>query len=582
MYALLIKLWKHLERKRKTQFFLILFLMFLASVAEIMSIGAVVPFLGIITNPDQVFLNPNFKGIISFFGIDEPNQLILPFTIFFVLSAVISGLIRLVLIYCTTRLSYGTGHDISTEIYKKTLYQDYVVHISRNSSEVINGIVVKSSTVISGVLTPALTFISSIIIIFGISSVLLFVNFFVASITFVCFGVLYLSVILIWRFKIKSNSQVISSETDSVMKTLNEGLMGIRDVILNNSQEFHSNIYKKTNYSLRLALGNNLFLSGSPRFVMESIGMVLIALIAFYLTQNNQISESIPVLGALALGAQRLLPMMQQGYASFTTIRGSLASLEDIIELLDQKVSENVTLPLEPISFKKEIIFNEVGFKYSKEEPWIFEGLNLNIRKGSKIGIIGTTGSGKTTLIDLFMGLIVPTKGFISVDDKIINKKNVRNWQARVAHVPQDIYLFDNTIARNIAFGLSQNDIDYNRLSEVSRLARIDSLIDSYELGFETIVGENGIKLSGGQKQRLGIARALYKNADVLVFDEATSALDNETEKSVVDSLENLNSKLTVIIIAHRLTSLKNCDLIIKVENKKINFSAYEEILELN
>ncbi len=579
--SLLQKLWNHLRKRRKNQFLLVLLLMFAASFAEIMSVGAVIPFLGVITNPEGVFTNPAMQPILLALDIDTSEELIFPITIIFISAALFAGLIRLTLLYATTRLSYGTGHDLSIDVYSRTLYQDYSIHISRNSSEVINGIITKTSTVISGVLTPILTLISSIIILIGIIGVLCFINFIVALTAFFGFGLLYFLVIYYTRTRIRFNSEIIANQSNMVVKSLQEGLMGIRDVLIHGSQEFYSKIYRDADRPLRRAIGNNLFISGSPRFVMEAIGMTLIATIAYFMTQTSEVIDSFPILGALALGAQRLLPIMQQGYGSYSAIKGSKASLEDVIILLDQDTPDSLnSISSKKLLFNNQIILKDVSFKYTKDDPIILDSVNLKINKGARVGFVGSTGSGKSTLFDIILGLIFPTNGIMKIDDQGLNKSNIRFWQDHIAHVPQDIFLSDNSIAENIAFGVIKEDINIERVIESAKRAQIDKLINSWEDGYDTFVGEHGIRLSGGQRQRIGIARALYKHADVLVFDEATSALDNETEKSVVKSIEGLDDDLTILIIAHRLSTLKNCDLIVEVKNKNIQMTSYEEAIK--
>ena len=577
----MLALWSHLSRRRRRQFFLVLGLMFVASFAEILSIGAVVPFLGVITNPDLVFENTLLSPLINFWDLNSPDELILPITILFIIAAAAAGIIRLLLLYATTRLSYGAGHDLSIKVYRQTLFQSYSVHLSRNSSEVINGIITKTSTVISGVLTPAITIITSSIIMIGILGILCFIDIVVALTAFSGFSILYFLVIFYTKSKIRRNSEVIATQSDSTVKALQEGLMGIRDVLLNGSQEFYSDIYRKADFPLRRSVGNNLFISGSPRFAMEAIGMILIAAIAFSMVeQKSGATEVFPVLGALALGAQRLLPIMQLAFGSYSAIKGSRASLNDVIELLDQPTPEYVKNPiLTPILFDNEISLKNVSFRYGVDEPLILEGVELVIQKGARVGVIGATGSGKSTLFDIIMGLNFPSTGTLEIDGKIINEKNIRSWQAHIAHVPQDVYLSDNTIAENIAFGTSKTEIDLIRVKQAADRAQIGDLIESWAMKYDTCVGEHGVRLSGGQRQRIGIARALYKNANVLVFDEATSALDSKTEMSVVEAIENLGEHLTVLIIAHRLSTLKNCDQIVEVTDKRIKMTNYEEAI---
>jgi len=296
--------------------------------------------------------------------------------------------------------------------------------------------------------------------------------------------------------------------------------------------------------------------------------MTLIAGLAYFMSSREAGMETaIPVLGALALGAQRLLPALQQAYAAYSNIKGADSSFNDVLDLLDQPLPgyANQKQP-NPIPFSKEIVLQDIKFKYNRDSPWILKNINIKIEKGSRIGFIGVTGSGKSTLLDIVMGLLSPTEGVFTIDKSSINTENRRAWQAHIAHVPQNIYLSDSTIEENIAFGIPKEQINHKQVEKAAKQAQIVKLIDSWEDGYQTFIGERGVRLSGGQRQRIGIARALYKNADVLIFDEATSALDNETEKAVMEAIEGLDRDLTILIIAHRLSTLNGCDRIIDMD----------------
>jgi ATP-binding cassette subfamily B protein len=300
---------------------------------------------------------------------------------------------------------------------------------------------------------------------------------------------------------------------------------------------------------------------------MESMGMVLIVALAYDLSQEvGGIATALPVLGALALGAQRLLPALQQIYSAWADIVGSYASLVDAIELLDQPLPAELTQPSPaPLLFQSTIRFDGVSFRYSDDGPWVLNGFDLVIAKGARVGFVGSTGSGKSTTLDLLMGLLMPTEGQLLVDGQSISGNLVRAWQQTIAHVPQSIYLADTTLAENIAFGVPPGAIDMDRVRQAARHANISEFIESSPRGYQAYVGEQGIRLSGGQRQRIGIARALYKQADVIIFDEATSALDSETELAVMQAIESLSKDLTLLIIAHRLTTLKNCTQIVEL-----------------
>jgi len=580
-YSTLVHLWHHLSRRRQKQFWLLLMLMIIASLSEIISVGAVLPFLGVLTAPEQIYQQELMQPIIQILELTEPSELILPLTILFIIAALLAGFIRLLLLYVMTRLSFATGADLSINIYRRTLYQEYTVHVSRNSSEVINSIITKTNTVINGIFTPVLTFISSIILLIGIMSALFLINFGVALSTFIGFGLLYWLVIRYTKNQLQDNSQIIADQSTQMIKSLQEGLGGIRDVLIDGSQKFYCELYRNADLPLRHASGNNLFISGSPRYIMEAIGMTLIAGIAYVMTQQESgMVTAIPVLGALALGAQRLLPALQQAYGAYSTIKGSKSSFEDVLNLLKQPLPEYVDQPLQkPIPFQKEIKLKNINFRYSEESPWVLKNINLSLKKGARIGFMGESGSGKSTLLDIIMGLLPATNGELIIDQQSINAQNRRAWLAHIAHVPQNIYLSDGSIEENIAFGVSKEKIDYQRVKKAAQQAQIAGLIEEWKDGYQACVGERGVRLSGGQRQRIGIARAFYKNASILIFDEATSALDNETEREVMEVIGDISQEITVFIIAHRLTTLKGCDNIVKLnKNFTVQVGSYEEM----
>ena len=310
--------------------------------------------------------------------------------------------------------------------------------------------------------------------------------------------------------------------------------------------------------------------------------MALIAAFVLVLSlRPGGVTAALPILGTLALGAQRLLPLMQQIYSNWSAVNGGKFALADVLTLLDQPLPEDVNQPEpEPLKLTDSICFDNVRFRYESNGPWVIDGIDLEIPTGARIGLIGSTGSGKSTAIDLLMGLLEPTQGRILVDGQSISLDYRRAWQLTVAHVPQNIFLADATIAENIAFGIPSDEIDIERVRMAAEQARIAEFIEGRPEAYNSIVGERGVRLSGGQRQRICIARALYKQASVLIFDEATSALDDKTEQSVMQVIEDLSKDLTLIIIAHRLTTLKNCTQILELGGGKIiRAGSYQDIV---
>lgn len=578
---LLNRLWHHISPRRRVQFFLLLVLMLLASFAEILSIGAVLPFLGVLTAPERIFDMPIVQPVIVALKLTEPKQLLLPLTLAFGFAALFVGCMRLLLLWASTRLSFAVGADLSINIYRRTLYQPYAVHCERNSSEVINGITSKTSNAIA-IISAILSFISSTVVLIGILIALLAVDPVIALAAFGGFGLIYAFIVLLTRSRLLINSQIHARESTQVIKSLQEGLGGIRDVLIDGSQATYCQIYSNADLPLRRAQGNSIFIAASPRYAMEALGILLIAALAYSLAQEvDGIAKAIPVLGALAIGAQRFLPVLQQAYSAWSGIQGGQVSLEDTIGLLDQPLPDYANQSAtQPLPFRQTISLKQLGFRYSLKTPYILKKLNLTITKGSRVGFIGATGSGKSTLLDIIMGLLQPTDGSLDIDNLKITAANRRAWQAHIAHVPQAIFLADSTIEENIAFGVPKDQIDIERVRQAAQQAQIAESIEGWPKKYQTFVGERGIRLSGGQRQRIGIARALYKQADVIIFDEATSALDSETEEAVMQAIESLSKELTLLIITHRLTTLKNCTQIIELGEGGIRRTgSYQDIV---
>ncbi len=557
--------------------------MFVAALAEVVSLGSVLPFVGILAAPEIVWKHRVLAQAARSAGIFDPGGLVLPLTIIFVAAALFAGAIRVLLLWVSTRFTFAAGADLSMEVYRRTLYQPYSVHLARSSSEVISGIANKVGGTVLGVLLPALTLLSSVVLLLALMATLIAINPAVALIATVGFGGGYALITWISHRRLRQNSRRIAREQTQLVKALQEGLGGIRDVLLDGTQPVYCEIYGRADQSLRHALGNNVFIAQSPRFVIEALGMVLIAALAYGLSrQPGGVSAALPVLAALAVGAQRLLPALQQGFTAWAAIAGSHAYLTDTVELLDQPLPAESSEPApEPLPFRGSIRFDSVRFRYNADGPWVLDGFDLTIRKGDRVGFVGSTGSGKSTALDLLMGLLMPCDGRLLVDDEPISGARVRAWQRTIAHVPQSIYLSDSTLAENIAFGVSREKIDLERVRNAARQAQIADFIESRRDGYDALVGERGVRLSGGQRQRIGIARALYKRASVLILDEATSALDNATERSVMDSIDSFDRDLTVLLIAHRLSTVKRCDSIVELTRGRVNAQGtYDQLIE--
>lgn len=567
----IITLFSFINTNRKIQILLVLIFMILTALTEVIGISALIPFLGILSNPNNFFNYNLVKSISSKFNIINSHQLILPITILFISITIISGLLRILLSVIQNKIGFGIGSDLSIKIYNNILNQDYQFHIARNSSEVIANISNKVNGIIQSIIISLLLIASSFFMLFFMFCTLIFINYQITIFSIFGFGLIYFIIIRSTKKNLYTNSLIISRNSELLIKNLQEGIGGIRDVILDNSQEIYLENYIRVDKPLRKAQSLVILIGSLPKFAIETIGIVLLTLFAYnYSLNSTSFLDLVPVLGIFALAAQRMLPVLQQMYSSVISINGSRHSLDDIISYLkfeekNKKYEQNIG-----INFNYCIKFENIYFKYNDNQKWILDNINFTIKKGDIIGITGTTGSGKSTLLDILMGLLFVKSGNLTVDNVVISSNNAKEWQKLISHVPQNIFLSDSTIAENIAFGARSEEINLDLVKSSAKMAQISDSIAKMEDGYNTNVGERGVKLSGGQKQRIGIARALYKKSDIIIFDEATSALDSITELKVMKSISELNEKHTIIIVAHRISTLKNCNIILQFENGEI------------
>ena len=565
---LLIGLWSHLSRKRRSQLGCLLIVMLASGMAELVSLGAVLPFLAVLSEPEMLLQQWPVQALASWFSWTTPNEIVWPFTIAFAIAALLTALIRLTNLWLNGRLAAAVGSDLSCEAYRRTLYQPYSVHLQRNSSDVITSITTQIGLTVVAI-NYFLHLITSCLVAIGLITGLVIIDASVALSAAILFSSTYVLLALNSRRELGRNSRRIAEATNQQLKALQEGLGAIRDVLLDGNQSTYFEIYKQADVPQRQLQAKNGFLASFPRFVLEALGLVAIALFGGVIVmRQGSGSAVIPLLGSLALGAQRLLPALQQIYSGWSTVKGFSESIYRVLEMLNQSIPLQVEAS-EPFLLRKEIRLENVQFSYGSGQPNVLNSLNLEIRRGECIGLIGKTGSGKSTSVDMLMGLLPPTSGRIFVDgidiyDELYPERLVA-WRPAVTHVPQNIYLADCSIAENIAFGVPIERINFERVKFAAEQAQIANFIESSPEGYQTFVGERGIRLSGGQRQRIGIARALYKQARVMVLDEATSALDKDTEEAVMTAINSLSKSLTVIMIAHRLSTVQRCDRVIRL-----------------
>jgi ABC-type bacteriocin/lantibiotic exporter with double-glycine peptidase domain len=532
-------------------------LMLLGACAELVSLGALLPFLTIIVAPEESYALDLVRPYLNLVGIRTSQHEVYALAGVFAALVLSASIMRLMLLRTSQGFVFGVAYEIGVGIYSGSLAQPYSYHTQHNTSETISSIN-KAELVTNLVLMPLMMAIVAIIIATFIIVGLVVVNPILALVSGGGFIAIYVVIGLLSKNRLTSNGVIIAKSQQKRVLAMQEGLGGIRDVLIDGTQPVFVDTFATAEAGLRDARSRNALYANAPRFLVEGLGIILIVLVAVSIAgRSGGFINAIPALGALAFGAQKLLPLIQQVFQGWAQANGGKQVLFDVIELLN-RASPIPIEKTEPLSFRKSIVLSNIEHRYARNSQPTLSGVNIEILKGARVGIVGRTGSGKSTLVDLIIGLLEPTAGEVRVDGTAVSDRNRQAWQKNIAHVPQAIFLADTSVAENIAFGVENSAIDMARVHEAAEQAELADVIAQLPHGYGTRVGERGIQLSGGQKQRLGIARALYKQASLLVFDEATSALDHETERGIMAAIERLDREITIIIIAHRVSTLKN------------------------
>ncbi len=566
--AALRALYGTLSPRRRHHAWATILLMLVGALAEVLSVGSVLPFLAVLTNPTRLESLPIAGDLIA--ALPPGTNLVAVTAGTFIGLFVISGLIRLALAWVSQSLAFNIAYDLSVTAFAKLIRQPYSYYVEHHSGEALSQFEklhhITFNTLLSGVQALIATVVAALLI-----ALLILVNPMVALISAGLLIGTYLLISVAVRAVLSRNSEAASLHATLRIKRVQEALGGIRDILLDRSQPAFEREFEHSANVFRRVSALSAFISQSPRILIEMLGMAMIGLYAWSLAgSEGGLIAAVPMLGAFALGAQRLLPLLQQSYAGWSSFISSRRNVIDVVGLVTLPVRTLADVRTATSVFGESIAFDRVGFAYPNG-GLVLHDISFSIQKGERIGIAGTTGSGKSTLMDLLLGLLDPLEGTILIDGRRLDDTSRAAWQSEIAHVPQAIYLSDDTLAANIAFGVPDPEIDMKRIRAAAASAGISEFISSLPNGYSTIMGERGIRLSGGQRQRIGIARALYKRASVLVFDEATSALDIRTEQGVMTSIAALGKEITIVMIAHRLTTLKDCDRVIHLEGGRID-----------
>ncbi|WP_376696622.1 ABC transporter ATP-binding protein [Wenzhouxiangella sp. EGI_FJ10305] len=546
-------------------------LMLIGAMAEMLTLGAVIPFVSLLADPATAFEFPGLQALFQGLGWHDPEAIVTPMTLLFIGVIVLASSIRVLLLITSTRFIHALGAEVGVTMYRRILRQPYRFHVAQHSSEVIAALN-KVQSMLNSVVKPALDGLIALVLGLAILGMMVYLQPVATLLAVVTLILFYFGIAGAVRHRLKGNSRTIARTQSRRVRSVQEGLGGIRDILLANRQDRVAGAFARVDRTLRDAQATNTILNQLPQPLIQTLGMVLVIAFAWFLAQQSDgITHALPILGALALGAQRLFPMLQRLYSAWSRLTGNHQTFADVLGFLELDEERGGTGQASTaLAFRDCVRLERVSFRYPGAEEDVLSEITLVIQKGRQIGICGPTGAGKSTLVDLVMGLLEPTGGRLWVDGTLVDATNRHLWGQRIAHVPQDVFLLDASFAENIALGDCDEEVDMTRVTEAARAAQVSEFIEAQPDGYLTRIGERGVRLSGGQRQRIALARALYRNAEFIVLDEATSALDSETEASVMRAVHQIEGVRTLLVIAHRQETLSFCDEVIRLDGGSV------------
>ena len=563
-----------LTSERRVQLIYLALLMVLASIAEAVSIGSIIPLLAILVSPDKLIEYKYFNLLAELLGITDRFELAAYLTVVFCLMAIFSAALRVALVASTAKLSALIGVDLSRKVFETIIKQPYSSFIKKSSGEKIS-ILQKTNHLTYSLIQPALTIVSSLVMLLIVGLILILVNPLIAGCCIVSLGVIYFTLQNAVARKLSQISKRSANAHDDLNKAIQESLVNIREIVLTDSAEIYIDKFSAAYREVQRANQQANLIGQCPRYLVEASAIVIIASLAYYLLALQGPYKSttsqlfLPVLAGLALGVQRLLPLGQQIYSAVVLIRSSSASVREAISFLEiPKSIAQRSESSQEIFFRGSIKFRNVSFSYNDNNRKIISNLTCEITRGMKVAVVGPSGSGKSTFLDLLAGLICPTEGTIYIDQDALTDENIRHWHRFVAHLPQNVYLADASVAENITFPFHCDPLNFDRIIEAAQLAHIADDIDRLDAGYESQVGERGVFLSGGQRQRLGLARVYYQNPDVLILDEPTSAVDRQTTTEIFHELTSRGKGQTIFVATHNLLDFSKFDLVLDMESQ--------------
>jgi len=588
MFIKLIKLFYLMNPEQRRKFAFLQILVIVMAIFELIGIASIGPFM-VLVSDFSVLEGDNFIArIYSVSGLTNHYDFTFLIGILVLLLLLIGSFISMYTTWVLSIFGQEVGVKIGDRLFEFYLNKPWLYHTSVSSSTLTKQISVEANRITTGVITPLMQLNSKIITAIFISIALLFYNPLITISALIIFTLSYYIIYRIVRYRLSINGDMVSQSSKERFKLMAEGFGGVRDILLSRCQNNYVNTFVRSGDKYSHHHGETIALAHVPRYIMEFVvfGSLIIFLLYLLNKYNGEFGMILPVLSIYTLASFKIIPALQQIYASIVLIRGNISSFDSIKQDLEESfdmANNSISKNNKSLLIRDSIELNGIQFTYPGKNIPAIEGLNIKIPVNKIIGISGSSGSGKSTIIDILIGLIQPDKGEILIDGTPLLSENIGNWQDKIGFVAQSIFLSDASIMENIAFGLSKNDIDISKVHRAIELSHLSKVIAELPKGVETMVGERGVQLSGGQRQRIGIARALYHDPEILIFDEATSALDGTTEKTIMDAIHDFSGLKTIIMIAHRLTTLKKCDLIYFIDQGRVVDSGnFENLINNN
>ena len=574
------------HQERKSAGWLLLMMLIMA-LLDMIGVASILPFMAVLTNPSLIetnlILNTMFQASETF-GVKNNQQFLFALGVLVFVTLVTSLIFKAITSYASIRFIQMREYSIAKRLVEGYLNQPYSWFLNRHSADLGKIILSEVNTIIGNGINPLIALTAKSLIIIALITLLILANPKLTLVVGLTLGASYLFIFYFIRTRLKKLGKVRLKNNQLRFTAINEAFSAAKEVKVGGLEQIYIKRFSNPAEAFALSQASSSVIAQLPRFFLEAIGFGGIILIILYMMiKSGSFNNSLPIISLYVFAGYRLLPAVQQIYVSFTQLTYVGPALDklydDITNLEPSGIQDQGVL-----SLNKTITLKNIYYNYPNSSRTALKDISINIPVKSTVGLVGTTGSGKTTLVDIILGLLEVQKGTLEVDGKIITKQNSRSWQRSIGYVPQHIFLSDDTIATNIAFGVDYKNIDQAAVEKAAKIANLhDFVIEELPKKYQTTIGERGVRLSGGQRQRVGIARALYHNPQLLILDEATSALDNQTEAAVMDAVNNLSKDITIILIAHRLNTVKNCDIIFKLEKGQLkDQGSFDKLISSN